>query len=351
MSTPNNVPQDVVRIFNREGYEIAKFQTSVSRSWAIGEEGRAQFTYASRKSDIVNESVLQFGNWLLVENSQIDSWIGIIDVPREWNSRDVTVSAYGAERLFSFRRGPLELVLNATPGGIFGYLIQLTNAAETTRLRWGNLWRGGKAMQETLNPTPLSEDLRRVVERSGEEYAFRAGQDDTGRLVVYGDWVQRLGADTPCLLQEGKGGGNVEAVGRILVEDGPIVNDELAYGDGMTWTTKPNVIVADPASRAKYGLRQDGQEWDGVTSVTTLISNSTERLRALKNPLRTFRLNAINVGDTFQYMHLGNVVNVRLQNVGFGTGGLGYESRVRIIGMSYDPAMKNKLSLVVEELV
>ena len=77
MADPNNTPQDRVRIFDRTGKALAEFRTSVNRSLVIGDEGRAQFDYPSRKREVVNYDVLRPGNWLFVQNDSLPPWVGV----------------------------------------------------------------------------------------------------------------------------------------------------------------------------------------------------------------------------------------------------------------------------------
>jgi len=350
MADTNTTPKERIRIFDREGFPVAEFRTTVQRSWAIGEEGRAVFSYPSRKTDIVNEQVLQFGNWLWVQNDTLPDWVGMIDVPRHWTARTVNVCAYTPERQFALRRGPIEDVLTGSSGTIFERLLQYVNLEETTVLRAGNIYRGGTQRQETINPTTLDKDLKRIQQRSGEEYQFRPATDVAGRLIVYCDWLDRLGIDSPVLLHEGRGGGNIEATENIMIEDGPIINDTLGYGDGQTWKSKPTTKVIDPTSTGRYGLRQDSKGYSGVTTTQALIENSTSHIAQFKAPARSFEITALNVGETFQYINLGNRLKLRFQNIGFYNGTQGFETTVRILGMAYDPTEKNKVVLVVEEI-
>jgi hypothetical protein len=351
MANSQTYPQERVRIFDREGFTVAEFRASVERSLVIGGEGRAEFNYPSRKTDIVNDKVLRFGNWLLVESDSLPAWVGVIDTPRAWSPRVVAVHAYTPDRVFGWRRGPLEEKLVGSAGAIFEKLIVKVNQPETTVIRAGDIWRGGVQMEETINPTPLAEDLQRIVERSGEEYSFRPETDSSGRLVIYADWVQRLGEDTTALLHEGKGGGNIESLNDVFVEDGDIVNDVLAYGDGLSWKSKPTQIVSDPKSGQRYGLRQTSEAFSGVSNTTTLKNNGTERLQQSAETIKLFHVNALNVGDTYKYLRLGNRLALRLENIGFIGGGLGFETNVRIAGMVMSSEEKNVVELVLEEVI
>lgn len=350
MSDSRTYPKERLRVFSRDRFPIAEFRATAERSLALGDESRLQFTYPTRKTEIANDTVLRFGNWILVESDTLPPWVGVIDTPRSFESRTVTVSAYSPEHVLGQRRGPVEQVFNTSPGGIFESIIQFVNRAEPTPLVIGNVYRGGKPMQETINPTPLSDDLRRIWERSGEDYAWRPTVEN-GLLTVYADWHERLGSDFDILLHEGKGGGNIEAQNRMLVEDGDIYNDILAYGDGMTWPGKPMSTVQDQESIGKYGLRQTARNWSGVNTVQGLTDNAEEEISNSKNASRTFAVTALNVGETFKYIGLGNTMILQLQNIGFQNGGLGYVGRVRIVGMNYDPEQKNRINLVVEEVL
>jgi hypothetical protein len=346
MLTPNNVPVDRVRIFDRAGFPLAEFNAAIDRSWTIGAEGRAAFVVPTRKTDIAGEKILQFSNWLLIENSVLPPWIGVIDTPREWSTQNktVTVTAYTPERVFSWRRGPFEELLTGSAGAIFSRLLDYVNGPEVTIMRAGDIWRGGTQREETINPTLLNKDLERVYERSGEEYQFRPLVGADGRLTVYADWLGALGADAPIILQEG---GNIEAVGNTLVEDGDIVNDLLAFGEGESWVSKPYVNVTNQESIGKYGLRRGSKEYSGVSIIETLDANGREFVARAKEPTRAYRLNAINVGDTFQYMRLGNRFTLRFSSIGFQSNGLGMDRTVRIAAMAYDTDNKNKINLVV----
>jgi hypothetical protein len=350
MGDSQTTPTDRLRIFRRDGTPVAEFKASVIRSWVIGGEGRCQFTYPTRKTDVVNEDVLQYGNFLLVESSILPPWIGCIDTPRDWSSRNVTVSGYTPERVFSQRIGATELVLQGAPGGLFLRLVKLLNQDEQTIIRPGSIWRGGKSRQMTINPKPLSEYLKTLWEDSGEDYAWTPLIKSNGALIVQADWLQVLGSTTSALLHEGTGGGNIEAAGRIMVEDGPIINSVFAYGEGENWKSKPTFVITNKNSIKKYGLREASEEYSGVSSMTTLKENARQKITEFKQPARSFTLNALNVGDTFKYIRLGNVLNVQFQNLGFRSGSVGFAARVRIVGMNYNPSTKNKIQLVAREV-
>lgn len=338
--------KDRIRIFDRSGAEVAGFQAEVARSWAIGTEGRASFEYSSIKTNIVNERVLKFGNILLIENSRLPAWVGVIDTPRQWDARTITVNAYTMERYFKWRVGPPEQKLSGSAGSIFAQMVNYINNQELTVLRNGNIWTGGTYREETLNPVTLDRNLEQLQQRSLEEYEFAPSAG--GRLLVYANWAYRLGTYTPLTLLEAENGGNIEKP--TMREDGDITNWIIGYGDGMSWTSRPYRYATDGASWGKYGLRQTGQEYNGVSQTATIDNNNTEYLTKNKEPRKIFEVTALNVGNTFDFLRLGNRVAVKFIKLGFTNGVLGTSVNTRILGMSYNPRNGQKVKLVLEDV-
>jgi hypothetical protein len=343
--TQAETTKDRIRIFDRDGRSLAEFRAAVSRSWALGLEGRANMLLASRKTDYVQRGILEFGNWLLIENDTLPAWVGVIDTPRIWSARTVEVNAYTPERLLSWRRGvSTSQIVAGSAGDIFGFLIDTVNQQEATILQRGDIWTGGIKREETITVAPLDIDLRRIYQRSGEEYEWRPVAEFSG-LAVYADWVEKLGEFTQIELSESRKGGNIE--NPWMYEDGQIINDLFGYGDGLTWASRPQARTVDEDSIAQYGLRQDDKEWEGVKQITTVTNNNATIIAQQKDAQKVFDLIALNVGETFEYMRLGNALRVKLQNIGFDGG---TDALVRIIGMSYNPVEGQKIRLVLKEI-
>jgi len=345
----NTVPQDRVRIFSRERYPLAEFRVNVNRSWSIMGEGRAQFTYPTRHRGVVTEQNLQFGNYLLVENDTLPAWVGVIDTPQQWGSRHVTVSAYTPERILAQRVGVMEWIAQGSSGALFNWILNKTNIDEITALTAGEIWSGSKTMQETFHPTPLSNNLKSIRERSGNDYRWRPVTAADGKLIIYADWYERLGLDYDVLLHEGTGGGNIEAGQSILTVDGTITNSILGYVKWQTWASSPWIKKIDDVSAEKYGFRAIGKQYE-ANSYWALLGGITDDLPKNAYPKKRFMVNALNVGDTFKYIGLGNSLRLQMQNIGFTNGVVGYEGQTRIIGMAYNPQVRNKIGLVMEEM-
>lgn len=347
---PATNPKERVRVFNRAGVELAQFRATVKRSWTIGAEGRASMVLASRKTNYVNDTVLRFGNWLLVENDSLPHWVGVIDTPREWSARQVTVNAFTPERVFSQRIGSLEQKISGPAGSIFVALINRVLSQEMTLLRSGNIWTGGDPREIVLHPYPLSQALSTLQKQSGEEYSFRPSITVSGTLIVFCDWLDKLGIVTNVPLIEGKAGGNIENSGVYMVEDGTIYNNVLGYGPGSAWASRPNKEnLATDNSLAQYGLRQTSKDYGSVSSVDVINRGNIGLMRRSSQPVKNFSVTALNRGDTFKYIRLGNRLELSLQSVGFTGSGLGLKTYIRILGMYYDPAEGQKIKLVLQE--
>lgn len=351
MADSSIAPEDRIRVFNRSGFPIAEFRASVSRSWAMGMEGRAQMILATKESKYVNSTVLNFGNWLLVESSVLPAWIGMIDVPRAWSTRSVEVNAFSPERIFQYRRGGLEEVLKGSAGSIFEQLLQRVNLAQRTIVQGGSIWKDGPLQEDTLHPEDLAKHLSSLQEKSQEEYAWEPRISTAGTLAILGHWVYRRGIVTGIQLQEGRGGGNIEATGTPMIEDEPLINDILGYGDGSTWSSKANVQTIDQPSIDTYGLRQGSESWSGVTTVGPITNNNQAKLKTEKSPTKTFNVNALNVADLFIQLRLGNQFQFVSESMGFTGNSLGLTTNVRIIGMGYDPSQYQKVSLILQEVL
>jgi hypothetical protein len=343
---------DRVRIFDRKGDTLAEFRANVTRSWVIGNEGRASFTLSSLDTGNVDIDVIKPGNWLLVENDYLADWVGVIDFPREWGFREVTIHAYTPERLFQWRRGPLQLLLRGSAGAIFESYINLVNKAEDTILQPGNIWKNGATHERTVNPTRLNGELRNLYLYTGEEYQWRADIGLNGNLVVYGDWQQRIGTSTNLTLFEGIGGGNIEATQQPLIENEPVENDVLGYGDGMTWLTKPLSKKVDITSVDFYGLRQGTVELRGVTVPATITEKTQQYLDTVSNPGRVFDVVALDSdGSIFRFLRQGNTVRLVMQSCGFLNGTIGTDTTVRILGMGFNPIAGNRVPLILKEIL
>lgn len=323
--------EEQYRIFDHDGVLIDQISTSVERAYAIATETTAKFAL-SVFDQKCNPHTLNYGNSILCENSDgLIPWVGMIDL-LGFNKGVGLAWAFSPERWFAYRRGPRRLTLRGRAGDIFAQMIQFINRAENTPLAIGNIYSNTSIMEETLNPTLLNDNLKRIVERSGEAYRWRP-EVVNGRLIIYGDWIPNVSIDNGLIFQDGY---NITSDHEMSMY--PPENDQLSYGSGPDWGTRIMSEALDLESIDRYGLRQ------GSTSVSVKAQASLDLINKLtlenfKDPQYNFPISALNVGDTFAKLAPGAMATfTQLVGQGFSNDGLGYLSENRMVTtMNFDP--------------
>ena len=338
MSEP--VPTDRIRVFDKSGYPVTEFNAAFDRSWAINEEGRGEFKLATRDTVLCSENNFRYGNWILVENSILPPWVGMLDTPRHSSALEMTFAAYTPEHLFSQRIAPIDQTNNYDPGGWFRWFIGFSNTVSLTILQVGTIYHDNDKISKQVCPRYLSEYLKDIIEESAQEYEF-VPQINNGRLSIVGNWAQTLGVDTQAMLTSEAG--NIEAGDPLITDDGPLANDIFVFGDGASWASRPRAKAWDQENIARYGIRHFVHEATGVTKKSTLQTIANNMLAKMKLGVKVLSLNAINTGNIFQSLKNGNRLNARLTSSDFG-----YYGKARITGMSYEPLIPNKVALVME---
>lgn len=323
---------DQVRVFSNDGIWIDQIRTQAERAWTLVTETSAAFSLSVHNSKC-NPDTIQFGNLVLIENSDdLLPWVGVID-DISFDRGKCFVWAYTPERYFVYRRGPRRLTLTGNAGSIFSQMVTYINNLDPTVLTIGDIDSQTNGMQETLNPTLLIDNLKRIVERSGEGYRWRPEVID-GKLVVHCDWFPSLIQDNGLILHDGY---NIS--GDHPLSFASPVNDFLTYGFGADWEKRIVAIATDDASRQKYGLRQASTSIN-TKSVDTLNIAAQVFLNAEKEPAPSFPISALNVGDTFSKLVPGALATfTKLVGQGFTDNELGFLSYSQIVqSMVYSPA-------------
>lgn len=321
------------RIFDQGGYAIEQIRTSADRAWTLVTETSARFAL-SVYDPKCNPYVLNYGNILLIENSAgLPPWVGVID-QIGFDQGVCIIWAFTPERYFSYRRGPRSLTLRGNAGDIFTQMIKYINGLRQTVIEVGEVSSLTNSMEETLNPVVLSNNLTRIVQRSGEGYRWRP-EVLKGKLTIYADWFPNLVLETGLILQDGY---NISS-NHPLTLSAP-VNDFLAYGVGADWEKRIVSNALDHESIQEYGLRQTSISIN-TKSVDTLQVAALTGLNALKQPSYSFPIEVLNVDDTFEKLMPGALATfTKLVGQGFGNSGIGYLSYDKVVkSMQFDPAV------------
>lgn len=334
-----------IRVFDKAGNGIAEIEAICNRSWILSDVGEAQFSLSIFDKKCKRE-IIEFGNLILVEHERLPAWGGVIDTPREWGNGQVTVHAYSAEKLFDYRIGPLDQKITGTAGRLFQKILDEALKQGWMPVEGGIFESDGKDRKETLNPTSLLDEMRRVWERSGGDFILAPRVDDQGRLRFVLNYYADLRFDTQFVLKEGH---NIALSNRALTEQGRIVNWFFAFGDGDTWESRPQFTGSDAESISRYGLRQDSKQFSGVEEVGTLQKHAENILKVTRAPQVMLDVEVLDVGDAWLNCRPGAVVWVELHSAGFWGDGIGYRGQARIIGMELDEGGQ-KLRILTEVL-
>lgn len=331
-------------LYDLNGYYIKDLPYSFKRSWLLNEFGTCEWQMPVE--DFTGD--FDFGRYIVIEHPTLGLWGGVIDQPREWdNAGLVTVKAYSAEYILKFRRGDAEATNGGSAGVLFLLLLQLANGKYPTLISGQNIYYGGDTLAQLTNVTDIYSQVLQLVKDSGCDFDVYPVITNN-QLTFKADWYKKIGrkiTDPNAVLIPGK---NIDINSPALVEQGEILNDYLAYGNGDTWSDRPLYFANDRNSQSSYGVRQaPGLSVDGTT--TDQLSTATQSaLTKSINPRRTFNISALDKGNLFTYCRKGNVLLLEMDNVGWHNGKIGTEAWVRIMGMDYDDAEK-VCGLIAEE--
>lgn len=323
-----------IRIFAKDGAALAELNASCTRSWILNDVGRGTISLAVADDKCCRE-YLEFGNLVYVEHDKLPAWGGVIDTPRTWSGNTVEISIYSAETILNWRRGWEKEKLTGTPGELYRQIIIKANQEGDTRITLGEIYTGGVSKGMTFTLSNLFDAVKKVSDESGMDWGLDPALDPQGRLYFIANWYERRGMARILRLVEGL---NVAKGSNPLTEQGTIANDITGFGNHVAaygGTIIEN--VRDEASQSRYGLRQLAKSVDGDNPAAVRDAANSE-LAANKNPRRTMRLEAADVGECFYNLRLGDVLPVNMQQVGFGSAGLGMEGFFRVVGMDFSEA-------------
>lgn len=335
-----------IRIFDKAGLQIAEVDANCSRAWKLNEAGSAEFTLANNDAKAKRE-IVEFGNYLVIDHDKLPTWAGIIDPPRPWGYKKFTVKARGAEYILHYRATPITMLVEETPGNIFAELLVEANKTADTYIREGVLYVEGALRKETYNAALIYEKIVELSKNFKMDWDVLPIVDANGRLTFTANWYKAKGMIRDLVLQEGH---NIELSENPLTEQGEIINDLFGFGNGASWESKPTANAQNTASIAQYGHRQGVQQFN--TNYPEKVPVLTENAVSISGqPRRTFNPTALDKGDTFYNLELGDTLPIEFFSVGFNdNGGFGTSANVRIMAMSYSDTT-NRVDIACDEVI
>lgn len=319
--------EDRVRVFTRNGICLADLRVTVDRNMSINAEGEAEFDI-SRNDPNCREDYLRFGNWLLVENSKFETWVGMIDTPLIKQRRFLHVTAYTPERLFRKRNVPRQLKLSGSAGTIFTELVNLINRAEGTIISIGDIWTGGRQFPaENLSGDTLADCLDALVERSGGEYSFTPVVH-RGQLRIEANWHETMGISSYFVLEESW---NISDEASAVRIQGQIENELWGYGNGASQTDRPTATFRDDESSGWYGLMQGSRVYSDYQSADGVLKAIRAEMNTTRRPENIYAFSILDEGATFENVRSGNDHPLRMWSFGI-------ETTARVVGWYYNPS-------------
>jgi hypothetical protein len=235
--------------------------------------------------------------------------------------------------------------LTGTVGGIIKQIIEKANQIEDLFLRVGQISMTGIDRVEKITSGGLWEQATTIVKNTGMEIGFQPIIQSDGTLILEVNLQERLGEEVDWVLQDGQDG-NIQ-ITEVSVE-GQIINRVRGSSSESAETSRIMTgILMDAESMATYRTRNRVQVYNGMTNQTQLEENTKKYLEANKAPILKITLNALDKGDNFRYLRIGNAMMLRGTRLILPGGERGWSGNVRISAMTYDES-KNVVTMNVE---
>ena len=348
-----------VSVYDRFGVYLAELDCAFHCIWALNEAGSANFTL-SRFDPKCTERICRFGNYVVFEHARLGDWGGLI-LPhdgRDWSGDGfIKMRARSAEFNFSRRRAPLYdaqdgLFWAGTAGDLFERIINHMNFKSDTRVRPGDIRKGGITMIVGLRlamwDRGIAQLIKRTNRRMGGKIWLEPMRGENGRLIFKANFLLTRGENAGYVLKEDI---NIETPsGQFFREDGVLINDIAVMSSESDGANFQVEYYEDQDSIGEYGL------FEGSDSITSdnedaIQKYARDQVKQGSEPNRVFELLAIETTespDTFAHIRPGDIANVDLYSVGFWFGRFGVNSRISIDSIEYDTE-EDKAILVVEE--
>lgn len=299
------------RIFSRLGRELAEIRSAIdSVDWLLNEAGQIPLFVPYTDPECTPDN-LKFANRVLVQfGSGLPDWGGVLDLPRRRSSTGVSITAYHAEHILSWRLTPKNLELKGyTPGAIYQTLIEAANAEADTGIEIGTISTAGDLKSFDYHHDRVLAQMKTLARKSDEEFAILPVLSG-GQIRFQAHWYVRRGSDvtTKVLLDDNNTGDPV------FDEAGRIHNRIYIAGSGATWgTERPVGQATDETSRSEHDFREFADVDPAASGAQELEDTAAAALAQVKDPATRLTLVAQDrEPGLFRQYHIGDRVHVRV---------------------------------------
>lgn len=326
--------------FDLHGTSLGEVHANCNRGWAINDGSETRLRLGEEQL----KPWLEFGRTVIIEHPKLPAWAGMIDTP--WDAvLPIEITLYPVNYLLAIRTPDAPQELKGTAGEIALQMIDIANAQEDLLIRAGEIDMDDTSRVETLDQRTLWEQLTALAKRAGMEMRIRPERDANNRLVLYFDMKKRLGIQTGFLLHDGKRP-NIEILKATIERE--IWNRLIGIGDQSSLTSRlVTAPLVNAESSLRYRLRSKVVQYQGVIATSTLEQNTLIELNQRSRAWLSITVNALDIGDTFAYLDIGNSLLLKSSEVRLPGGERGWNGLVRIAGMEYSEDA-NTVGMVLE---
>ncbi len=325
-------------IYDKQGKPLADIRGAVVRSSLLNEIGEATLIVPTSSSKCTPE-ILGYGNYVVVQDTDMPLWVGMIDPPRVWKKGYVEVHAYEPIYLMKSRYAPYRSRVQGTPGERMSFLIDAANAVESTIFTVGSVYSGGVSNEEIFEDDIFTH-LKNMAKNNGQDWLVTPVISSSGLLELQISWREKLNGNVGLVLTQGR---NVDAGESKLEEDGELISFAEVILDDTSNEEIETDITQTYQAGVTYGVRMKRIVMTGEATSATLQTIAEETVNAKKKTGIAVPLKVNNKdGATFNKIALGNTAIYRIPDAGFSSNGtIGLEMPIRIIGYRYDEAKKS----------
>lgn len=327
-------------VFGLDNVAVGEFTATCNRGWILlGNPGVSDGgqTTVTVPDDVAIQPWLQLGRMVLVERPPLPSWVGVIDTP--WQAMlPVEITLYNAEYLFALRAIERSVAINAPISDIVKEMIRIANDQEMMFVALGNSGNIQTLYNKAIAQRNIWDQMIKLLEETGQEMIFRHEMNSRRQLYLYADVGPGMGLDTGFLLHD-RDQSSVQANMTVIDAkvNGKIINRVIGVSGQSTEEAQLQTnILEDQDSQDVFRTRSEIVSFRDVAELSTLTQYTQIYLDSYKRPFLDLTVDAMNIGDTFANLRLGNRLLAHAANVYLPGGVRGWSGSVRILAMAFD---------------
>lgn len=327
---------------------------STPRAWVLNDVGECSFQMPLGYAKTL-ERYLRYGNLVHIQhvpsvptNGKLPTWTGIILRDRIWRNDDVIeCKAHSAEAIATVRPLPWVDGIKSTPKVVFESILRLGN---TIAQRYNGIQIQVGTVED--RPVQIADDFRQqmyehivnLIKRTRMSWSITGEVDTKGKLNLYGNLYADIGRFTGLTLTNL----NSESASPLLREEGTPFNVIFGYSQAQTARQRFPGIGINADSLALHGFMGRNSSYMGLHDEASTKSAAQAEADIYGQPFLVMDRNALDLGDTFSRLRVGDAVHIDEHGAGFNLdGGFGIQSDAIILSMTYNDN-SNKVAMHLE---